>query len=435
MRSWCLSGGFDHLAVPHVSMVGARKYADTWLTRRRRSGSMSDESYIAEEDEEVDLGETPSASSPQDAANSTRNPGHGEDAGEGGDEGRDQSNEADSSTRPNSTGRGWGQAPTYLEAMSALNPDDPLPQPPRGDIPEPKRTSTSLASGTIRRTASGIRDLLSRPFGPSSFRGPSAYPGSSNSGVGNSGRPRAESQSSLLHPTTSRFSTVSSSQYNSPWASTASLLISPPVPNTARRASFNPKEMPKRGLTDQQMKFISSSEALNLVGVQLEETPNQRRRRRSEAAYLDVEGIASPGSSRSRSRAASFGPMDAEMVVEEGSDRPPPSWEEVNGERRRNEAAERRELARPITREEAGGSGQDRISGGDGEGHTDAEGVNQEEEPRNPETEAVASEGDQTTNTLNRNKPALAPALSIPAHLLPDVQVEPPTPVSSRHLS
>lgn len=228
-----------------------------------------------------------------------------------------------SSTMETLHGRGWGEAPTYLEAMSAIDPD--APQRPTTQIPAPR-------SSALQRTASGFKELLTRPFGPGAFRSPNAGGESGQSTPASGSRSRAGSTSALLHPTMSRFSTATSAtggDYPSPWASTHSLLISPPVPNSALRASFDGTSIPKSGLTKEQMRFLSSNEAVNLVGIRMDEVPAHKRRRRS-----DMSGHGTPGSPRRRS--------------EEVEELPPPSWEQLDGERRRSEAYDRRNLAVPV---------------------------------------------------------------------------------------
>lgn len=204
------------------------------------------------------------------------------------------------------------EAPSYLEAMSSHDPDAPRPV----QVPGPRPSA-------LQRTASGFREFITKPFAPGSFRSTALDP--------TPGRQRGASTSSnLLHPTMSRYSTASAStgaDYPSPWASSHSLLISPPVPNTAVRASFDGASIPKGGLTKEQMRFLSSSEAANLMGTRLDEVPAHKRRRRSE---LSPHG--SPGSDHA-GRGAELG------------DIPPPSWAQLEGERRRSEAYDRRNLA------------------------------------------------------------------------------------------
>jgi hypothetical protein len=204
--------------------------------------------------------------------------------------------------------QGWGEAPTYLEAMSSHNPDTPLP----ALVPSPRPSA-------LQRTATGFKDLITKPFAPGSFR-----PAQSQRDRGPS------TSSSLLHPTTSRFSTASTStEYPSPWASSHSLLISPPVPNSAMRASFDGSDIPRGGLNPAQMKFLSSKEAVELVGVKLEDVPAHKRRRSASAqgsAGITIRGQSGAGD----------------------DDAPPPSWEQLDGERRQSEAFERRDLATPV---------------------------------------------------------------------------------------
>lgn len=203
--------------------------------------------------------------------------------------------------------QGWGEAPTYLEAMSSHNPDTPLP----ALVPSPRPSA-------LQRTASGFKDLITKPFAPGSFR-PAQPQRQRDRGPSTS--------SSLLHPTTSRFSTASTStEYPSPWASSHSLLISPPVPNSAMRASFDGSDIPRGGLNPAQMKFLSSKEAVELVGVKLEDVPAHKRRRSAQ------------GSSSGTRRGSVLGTDDA----------PPPSWEQLDGERRQSEAFDRRNLATPV---------------------------------------------------------------------------------------
>ena len=220
--------------------------------------------------------------------------------------------------------QGWGEAPTYLEAMSALDPDAPQ----RTQVPAPK-------PGALQRTASGFKELLTRPFAPGSFRSPAGPPVSGTSGTPtgstpNGGRSRSGSTSALLHPTISRYSTTSTVDYPSPWASSHSLLISPPVPNSAMRASFDGTSIPKGGLTKEQMRFLSSNEAVNLVGIRMEDIGARKQRRRSE--------FSGPGAPASPGR-------------DEGGELPPPSWEQLDGERRMSEAFDRRNLAIPVDRD------------------------------------------------------------------------------------
>jgi hypothetical protein len=106
--------------------------------------------------------------------------------------------------------------------------------------------------------------------------------------------------------------------------------------------------MPKGGLTKEQMRFLSSSEAANLVGTRLDEVPSHRRRR----SELSPQG--SPGTPDSRG-------------VSELDDTPPPSWEQLDGERRRSEAFDRRNLASAVELDHSGtASSIGREGGGSG---------------------------------------------------------------------
>jgi len=88
------------------------------------------------------------------------------------------------------------------------------------------------------------------------------------------------------------------------------------------RASFDGSDIPRGGLNEAQMKFLSSKEAVALVGVKLEDVPAHKRRKSV------ISGNASPRS--------------------EAGDLPPPSWEQLDGERRQSEAYDRRNLATPV---------------------------------------------------------------------------------------
>ena len=88
------------------------------------------------------------------------------------------------------------------------------------------------------------------------------------------------------------------------------------------RASFDGSDIPRGGLNEAQMKFLSSKEAVALVGVKLEDVPHHKRRKSA------ISGNASPES--------------------EAGDLPPPSWEQLDGERRQSEAYDRRHLATPV---------------------------------------------------------------------------------------
>ena len=262
------------------------------------------------------------------------------------------------------TRRGWGEAPTYLEAMSS---PDPRQLEAQVGVPPPR--NSPQRGGTIR-------NLLSRAGG--SLR------------LSNQQRQMTERPGSvtslLLQPQTSRLSTITgaSGQYSSPWSSTASLMnISSPIPNTAVRASF---EMPRAGLSDDQMRYISTPAAVNLVGVKLGDPPIGRRRSRSVATQESAE-------------------------LESREQVPPPSWEEVDGERRRIEAETRRGLAKPVNH----GAEMNRESNGEASSSGEVSAT-----PSVPPTSEVPIQGETLAMST----------LSIPA-VAPTVEVEPPTPVAT----
>ena len=284
----------------------------------------------------------------------------------------------------NSLTRRWGEAPSYLEAMSSPSLPPDVEAGGGGGVPPP-RTPLSPTS-PVARMGTGFRDFLSRTglaSGPGSFRNPNRQHLMTQ---------RPVSQTSLLlQPQTSRLSSQTSgnSPYASPWASTHSLTISSPLPNSAMRASF---EVPRAGLSDDQMRFLSSSEAVNVAGVKLGDVPAGRRRRPSEAAPV-VGGTLSTGRG------------------EAGQEGSPPSWDQVDGERRRDEAEARRGLAQP--------AGQHRAeeAGGNGVAFDEEE---QEETLANPNPDVVGA-------SLDASAPAI---LSIPGPEAPTLEIEPPTPIS-----
>ncbi len=274
------------------------------------------------------------------------------------------------------TRRGWGEAPTYLEAMSS--PEILRDVEAEADVPLPRQAPPQRGST--------IRDFLARAGG--SFRAP------------RNPRPMSERPGSqislLLQPQTSRLSTqtLTTSSISSPWASTHSLNISSPVPNTALRASF---DIPRAGLSDDQMRYISTPEAVNLVGVKLGEPPVGRRRRRSSAAQ--------PGTT---------------PEGETAGDAPPPTWEQVDDERRRNEADVRRGLARPVGQEDEREGGGTR-----GEGETEGEVESVPERSTVTRTEAAPSHARKESV---RSPPTLG-IFTTP--FAPTVEIEPPTPIAA----
>ena len=143
------------------------------------------------------------------------------------------------------------------------------------------------------------------------------------------------------------------------------------------------------------MRFLSSSEAVNVAGVKLGDVPAGRRRRPSEAAVIGASSLSPRGG-------------------ESGQEGSPPSWDQVDGERRRDEAEARRGLAQP--------AGQSRAEeAGDG----GAVVTEKEETLANPDPDAVGA-------SLNGAK---TPILSISAPEAPTLEIEPPTPISPSHSS
>ena len=101
------------------------------------------------------------------------------------------------------------------------------------------------------------------------------------------------------------------------------------------RASFDGSSIPKGGLTKEQMRFLSSNEAVNLVGIRMEDIGGRKQRRRSD---FSAHGVGPSGSPNR----PGDGQGDEEM--------PPPSWEQLDRERRLSEAFDRRNLAIPVER-------------------------------------------------------------------------------------
>ncbi|KAI9632064.1 uncharacterized protein MKK02DRAFT_41709 [Dioszegia hungarica] len=226
--------------------------------------------------------------------------------------------------------RGWGEAPTYLEAMSSPSPADSNP-PSHPSDPGPSRT-------TLReRTSSTFRGLLSRtglvPAPTSTYSGPLGLRTRSPPSTTYGRRPTS-SVSLLLQPQTSRHSSSLSpdpttSAYPSPWTSTHSLgLISSPIPHSAVRASFETTDLPRAGLSDDQMRFLGTREATSLAGVRVGEVPVAKRRRGSGAV---------PGP-RNVSGGSTLSGGSSGEVGQEGEEGPP-TWGEVDEERRQGEAA------------------------------------------------------------------------------------------------
>lgn len=289
-----------------------------------------------------------------------------------------QSQDIPRRTLSNASRRGWGEAPTYLEAMSSPSFQSSTLE---GGVPPP-RTPTLKD-----RTSTSFRGLLNKA-GMSSFRMPTQ-----RREMTQTSDSRHSSTSLLLQPQTSRLSTLTSSStvregsispYTSPWESTHSLLhISSPVPNTAMRASFDANTMPKAGLSNDQMKFLSSSEAVNLVGVKMGDVPTNKRRRRSEANSLS----GSPG---------------------RGVDElPPPSWEDIQAE--------------------AGPSGSGSAQSGDVEDVSPRAGV-----VDLPVVEGDITDGRSVTGPRGVDLPTIViPQPTTGTSEAPSVEIEPPTPISA----
>ncbi|KAL7423103.1 hypothetical protein Q5752_002402 [Cryptotrichosporon argae] len=224
--------------------------------------------------------------------------------------------------------RGWGEAPPYAEAVSTPSLPLPITAPTRPSALSFRDVESGLppSQSGFARTTSQIRSFFRTPF---------AHPPATRT------HHPTHSSSHLLTPTMSRLSTPRTARsrsasmsvsLGSPDASTASLLISSPIPHTAVRASFDARDLPRAGLNTEQMRFLGSSEAVHLVGQQIgQPPPGARGRRRSSAAVLGPF-VGSPRPS-----------LDA----------PPPSWAEVDGARRAEQAAVGSRLGRPADRDTA----------------------------------------------------------------------------------
>ncbi|RSH91103.1 hypothetical protein EHS25_010279 [Saitozyma podzolica] len=320
--------------------------------------------------------------------------------------------------------RGWGEAPTYLEAMSSPDfHDERDGRDLEAGLPPPRTPTAAVGAGGAasfrERTATSFRDFLSRTgFAPQPDRSVSTR--------------RPSSQASLLlQPQSSRLSGMSTtsgqfqgqgtggtgtSPYPSPWASSHSLVISSPLPHSAVRASFDSARLPRGGITEQQMRFLSSTEALHTAGVSLADPPPGRRRARSEArSLLETSEVA------------------------------PPSWEELDEQRRRHEAEQRRDLARPVgtTRSMSGNGNNDEgpAAGAEaenserGQGSMNTGAGDGDATPRPSsveETAAAATEarGEASPTSPTSTAPATGSSLST---LAPSLAVVPPSPISPEH--
>ncbi|RXK36159.1 hypothetical protein M231_06564 [Tremella mesenterica] len=353
---------------------------------------------------------------------------------------------------PSSTRSQWGEAPSYFDAItspflsSSTTEQGLSTSNNNGIIPGPR----SATSETFRNATSGFSRLLSRAgFAPGSFR------------PNTNGRPMEQRHSShtsmtslLLQPQTSRLSTTSNratSPFPSPEASTHSLLISSPIPNTAMRASFIDSALPRAGLSEDQMRFLSSAEAVNLAGVRLDEPPRTPRRVRRGSAGGGAGndallGNASPGTPRSSQE------VDQTVVMREGEEVQRdglPSWQQVVNETRKTQAAERQGLARPVVRHDNQGDMNPSQPHGAGEGVEVVETLRQDNRVVQgvdlPGGEGQAGQGqegmrkERQEGTDGRSPPGRTRQLSItvPSRVLlhsndaPVLEVEPPTPLSA----
>lgn len=179
--------------------------------------------------------------------------------------------------------RGWGEVPSYDETLSAPLParryePSPVPNPPSSAVSLPRPTSPPAApprNGRLLALLTRNRLALGRhPHTASSF-----------------GSHAGSATSLLLQPTTSRFSTTSGapSGIGSPWASTHSLVISSPLPHSAVRASWGQDTWPRNGLSDEQRRFLSSTEAVTLAGVQVDGLPRMTGEQGGPGRTVDGE--------------------------------------------------------------------------------------------------------------------------------------------------
>lgn len=180
-----------------------------------------------------------------------------------------------------------GDAPTYLEAMSTpdltseayASAGVPAPAQPRqtmrGRTSEtfrnllhrthliPSRSPPGASSGLLPlhlRNASGSSTLLLRPI---SSHTPSVPPSPRTPGHGRGPGPNRHSNNPYRH-------SLANSSFHTPRNSSYSLVIGSPIPSTAVRAGFNLEDLPRAGLSEDQMRFLASSEAVDLVGVRMD---------------------------------------------------------------------------------------------------------------------------------------------------------------------
>ncbi|WVQ73080.1 hypothetical protein IAR50_002643 [Cryptococcus sp. DSM 104548] len=373
------------------------------LVRRRSSSIMSDDTVILEHETIVEENESlpthtrtssedaprpePTAEATVDFMAQPESPtGFPQSAPAATTQHPDRLSTPDATRHDSITRRGWGEAPTYLEAMSS---------PPFASANADLEAGTGSRPGpTLRtRTSSAFRDFLSR----AGFSNPSRP-------MEMSQHPHSTTALPLLHPVTSRISTQSSlhartpSSYPSPWHSSHSLIISSPIPNTAMRASFDSTAIPRAGLSDDQMRFLSSNEAVNLVGVRMQDPPEgrkNRRRRGSEAVSVLALGGDGEGEG-------------------EGGGEGPRTWEQSE--------EHRRSLILSPTPSAGGGEGS-------GSGTPQPEDAPQRgvasEEQDGQEERSPAEATIPKPSFLSASSPALLP----PA---PVFEIEPPTPIAGQ---
>ncbi|OCF54964.1 hypothetical protein L486_07620 [Kwoniella mangroviensis CBS 10435] len=291
--------------------------------------------------------------------------------------------------------RSWGLTPTYLEAMSApLVYASSDPTTANQDVPPPRNLRT--------RTSSTFRGLLSRAGFTQNAPPPSSAQMMEIRNDRNRTRNGESSTSLLLQPTTSRASSSfafgrsrSPSTASTPWESTNSLLISSPLPNTAMRASFDSTTLPRAGLSEDQMKFLASKEAINVVGKKIDDVPEYKRRRRSRTRGEGLSVDEGVGGRRRASSASS----DVRLDDGEGEGDRLPSWEMSENTRRNQEAYERRNLNRPPS----GEIEDERLDPLERTGHSE---IRTENDQRGPDTTTNRNDNEhelETNEMINDN--------------------------------
>ena len=206
-----------------------------------------------------------------------------------------------------------GDALSYLEAMSTPDlsslPSTPPPVPAerqtiRGRTSDsirnllhrthllPDRGASNPASGLLplhlrNASASGSSTLLLRPISSRTSIPPSPRtPGQS----GNGNNPYRHS--------------LAASTFQTPRNSSISLIIGSPIPSTAVRAAFGVEDMPRAGLNEEQMRFLASSEAVDLIGVRMDAPPPPKQanvpgRGRGRGEGLEETPVRGHGRTRS----------------------------------------------------------------------------------------------------------------------------------------